>query len=419
MKSRTFGRRKKPVVPRRDINLDGALPPADTFRTSLLMPKLSARFSMLRDLDDFTSDEPLPEVPATVPLSNSSMSQTGVEGPYIGKMMERAKPRKGNRLFGGRQRVYRTALQDREDHLDGGRSFGKAFYDDDVHSSAFFSRTRHQNARRFGRASDIRPSTPQDLQEHAQQDTPSSRSIQSVSAASTTSGRTRSASEEKSPRACDFVRQSPDKFRRKRLYGSGLGKNILKQQSSAGGRLDHVHPRCLQAPSSIASLRSVSDLSQGIDDMGLEGASVASLPEPDTTEATTCTATESAKATTKSSPLSDAAAALAIDPRDFGKATASGAFQRPQASYNEHQFGVRQRQLQEGRNTPPPQMSPPRHKHREVFVSLGRDRPDARTDSSLSPYRSLKTSRIAQLEQDFVTFPLSTFASSSTRQAEL
>ncbi|KAI2732851.1 hypothetical protein DTO012A8_10149 [Penicillium roqueforti] len=46
---------KKKVVepePKLDFDLSAALPPTDNFRTSLLMPKLSARFSMLKEQDD-------------------------------------------------------------------------------------------------------------------------------------------------------------------------------------------------------------------------------------------------------------------------------------------------------------------------------------------------------------------------------
>ena len=46
-------RRKKPVQdPKPQINVSNVLPPSDQFRQSLMMPNLSARFSMLREQDD-------------------------------------------------------------------------------------------------------------------------------------------------------------------------------------------------------------------------------------------------------------------------------------------------------------------------------------------------------------------------------
>lgn len=50
----------------------------------------------------------------------------------------------------------------------------------------------------------------------------------------------------------------------------------------------------------------------------------------------------------------DATLVAALEPNDLGKATASGAFNKPKKQYDEQQYLQRQLQLQEGRNTPSP-----------------------------------------------------------------
>ena len=51
--SRTFKRKQKNVeAPKPEIDISAALPDTNDFRTSMLMPQLSARFSMLREQDD-------------------------------------------------------------------------------------------------------------------------------------------------------------------------------------------------------------------------------------------------------------------------------------------------------------------------------------------------------------------------------
>lgn len=168
-----------PVKPA--LDLENALPSSDNFRTSLLMPNLSARFSMLREQDDPTSmlgkanddsvlfpkrqsrlnlfgHNPSPltdiaEVSSIGGRSSFNMNRTdslvderGRTNSYAsvddftddssthGGVMNRKRPGEGNNLFGGRQKVYKIPIS--SSGKDIGRQ-GKSVYEDDVHLSAF------------------------------------------------------------------------------------------------------------------------------------------------------------------------------------------------------------------------------------------------------------------------------------------
>lgn len=182
--SRTFRRNKKPAPEPKQPAVDIAtvLPSSDDFRTSLLMPNLSARFSMLREQDDPTSkigkandDSVLfpkrasrlnlfhrneltdiaevaslngsirPAFASTKAYSYGSSDGYGTDDGYV---MNRPRPGEGNNLFGGRQKIYRIAVGARtssgeangneDGNWTGGKGMsGRALYGDDVSSSAF------------------------------------------------------------------------------------------------------------------------------------------------------------------------------------------------------------------------------------------------------------------------------------------
>ncbi|KAF2803810.1 uncharacterized protein BDZ99DRAFT_399058 [Mytilinidion resinicola] len=156
--------------PKPELDLSIALPSTDNFRTSLLMPNLSARFSMLREQDDpnsklgKASDDSVlhPKrqsrlhdfgfVPgglsdiAEVASINSSIRppfaygrQDSVDGygtdddSQSGSVMTRSRPGEGNVLFGGRQKVYKIANSGN----GSSKSLGRALYEDDVNMSTF------------------------------------------------------------------------------------------------------------------------------------------------------------------------------------------------------------------------------------------------------------------------------------------
>ena len=162
---------KKPQPePKPELNLAAVLPPTDNFRTSLLMPNLSARFSMLKEQDDpnsllgKASDDSVlqprrrsrmvdfgfgsnglndiaevqsisssirPPFAYTGSRQDSYNSEEGYgsenESSRNGSVLARARPGEGNVLFGGRQKVYKIAPS----------GAGRAVYEDDLGMSAF------------------------------------------------------------------------------------------------------------------------------------------------------------------------------------------------------------------------------------------------------------------------------------------
>ena len=186
-RGRTFRRKKVQAEPRVELDLSTALPSSDDFRTSLLMPNLSARFSMLRDQDDpktkigkanddsvlfpkrvsrlnLFGHEGLSDIAEVTSLAGSirppfaygrSASYASTTDGYGtdddvsqgGSVMSRSKPGQGNKFFGGRQKIYKIpmgASASAKDvcTVDGRqqvprRGMGKAVYDDDIAMSAF------------------------------------------------------------------------------------------------------------------------------------------------------------------------------------------------------------------------------------------------------------------------------------------
>ncbi|MCJ1477159.1 hypothetical protein MMC13_005830 [Lambiella insularis] len=185
-RSRTFRRKKVQPPPKKEIDLSTVLPPSDNFRTSLLMPNLSARFSMLREQDDpntkigkanddsvlfpkrvsrlnlFGQDE-LTDIAEVASIAGSirppfayarAASYASTDGygtdddaSQGGSVMSRSRRGQGNRFFGGRQKIYKIpvgalisatdlkAVKDRQQFSLKG--IGKAVYDEDVAVSAF------------------------------------------------------------------------------------------------------------------------------------------------------------------------------------------------------------------------------------------------------------------------------------------
>lgn len=189
--TRRWMRRKEQPEPKPELNIAAVLPPSDDFRTSLLMPNLSARFSMLREQDDprsmlgKASDDSvlqprrrsrmadlggfgssgLDDIAEVSSVKGSSVSirppfadsrqdsfgseAAGSEGDGTeGSIMSRARRGEGNTMFGGRQKVYM---------IGGGasstKSLGKVVYEDDIKMSAF-QKYRRQRELEEGRASD-------------------------------------------------------------------------------------------------------------------------------------------------------------------------------------------------------------------------------------------------------------------------
>ncbi|KIV89547.1 hypothetical protein PV10_06940 [Exophiala mesophila] len=143
--SRSLKRKQKNVVePKLELDLATALPQTDDFRTSLLMPGLSARFSMLREQDDpntkvgkasddsvlfpkrvsrlnLFSHNPLTDIsetdslkaPYRPPFADTERSQSVAESIAYGSddgasVMGRSRPVEGNHFFTNRQKTFQA-----------------------------------------------------------------------------------------------------------------------------------------------------------------------------------------------------------------------------------------------------------------------------------------------------------------------
>ena len=165
----------EPVTP--VLDLASALPPTDDFRTSLLMPNLAQRFSILAGEQADSRSQPKPalnttssndlgsfnfspnfntgglsDIAETGSMSGSTGGKVGIANAQsrdshtsdesaAGGIMNRARPGEGNVLFGGRQKIFRVAANSTrgssEDTREPGSMGGRVYYDNDVPVSTF------------------------------------------------------------------------------------------------------------------------------------------------------------------------------------------------------------------------------------------------------------------------------------------
>ncbi|RAL11654.1 uncharacterized protein BO97DRAFT_92281 [Aspergillus homomorphus CBS 101889] len=168
--------RKEDPEEKPEFDLSSALPSTDDFRTSLLMPKLSARFSMLREQDDpdsiigKASDDSVlfPKRASRLNLFGhnpgflADIDEVSIDGRSIAprrthsivsdnnscgadeensqkeSIMSRGRRVESNNLFGGRQKMYKISSK-ATSASDSGRSqmSSRALYEPDLTTSAF------------------------------------------------------------------------------------------------------------------------------------------------------------------------------------------------------------------------------------------------------------------------------------------
>lgn len=465
----TFRRKKPQPEARKELDLAAALPSSDDFRTSLLMPNLSARFSMLRDQDDPTTkigkandDSVLypkrasrldlfgpdglsdiaevtsiagslrPAFPYGRAESHASFDGDGTDDDASigGSVMGRAKPGQGNKFFGGRQKIYKIPVGGSTSARDlhtGDRGMGRAVYDDDVAISEFqaLKRDVHPHPSRhaefpavaderpFARDEDVSRSSP--LHGHATYDGETSSSTASgpsdarISTAATSVASSFNGYTQSNPAVSGYAttaatattaaaKPSPTGDERqatknKRMYSPGLDQQLYDQHSSAMSRLESIQRQRVQGGialprGAIPSSRSATNLHDRYHRSGALYASSsfrAGSPPPSapatglggfdlglSDDGPPSARREDEPPFGRSPPLSPpvspgwaADASLspfvaALEPNDRGKATASGAFNKPRTQYDDQQYAQRQRQLAEGRETPPPARTPSR-----------------------------------------------------------
>jgi hypothetical protein len=467
---KTFRRGKKNQEPEPKLELDisTALPSSDDFRTSLLMSGLSARFSMLREQDDpkskigKASDDSVlfPKRQSRLmdfgfaphglsDIAEVSSINGSIRPPFAfgrtdsftdgygtdddsspgGSIMNRAKPGEGNNLFGGRQKIYKIAVNASgssksltEGGGGGGGMGGRPLYENDVSQSAFQKlreREREQDRQARGveeqNAQLSRAESPPLAGYNRNRETSSTTSSggpsitrSSTAATSFTSQRTPSLSGAHTPVTPGAAISGAPGLDRtmtkgRRLYETGLDQHLHEQQYSAMNRIDTLtKQRTLGAQTPPPGLSSPTGThpTDRWDRQQISGNSSmpnmrAASPPPNAPAMGTFDFGNISNdlAGTKPSfglaspplspPMSEGEdfGVLTVQPNDRGKATALGTFSKPVQAYNDRKYTQRQLQMQRGRETPPLRKhSPPRafapRQHQQQHP-MGRTRTDS------------------------------------------
>ncbi|MCJ1233130.1 hypothetical protein MMC14_001085 [Varicellaria rhodocarpa] len=494
-RSRTFRRNKKKPEPKPEFDLASVLPSSDNFRTSLLLPNLSSRFSMLREQDDprsmigkanddsvlfpkrasrlnlfnhdgLTDISEISSLPSLVrpPFAYERSHSYGSVDGYAtdddaspnGSVMGRARPGEGNKFFGGRQKIYkipvggsslatRDGTRDNREDRPSRVARGRAVYDDDIALSAFQVLKQKEKEREAQESSgqesqsqsertsreNERPRSNSPKVYNQKRETSSSTnsggpntrmstaatSLASHSASSlqgTTNGNTGNLSAKSSVSNNSPLNLERTGTKSRRLYGQGLDQHIHEQQSSSMHRLDSIQRQRAHAaaplPKTLPKSRSATNMNDRFQRSGPLYASNNfrefrdGSPPPSATptgitgfdlgldEPSSTTTQEDHSEFGRSPPLSPPMSPgldnptflSSLEPNDIGKATASGAFNKPAQQYDDHQYAQRQLQLQEGRETPSPRAG-----SRNDSDWIGRKRNDsfASVQSSLGSFK--------------------------------
>ncbi|KAL8970032.1 MAG: hypothetical protein Q9183_001708 [Haloplaca sp. 2 TL-2023] len=436
--SKTFRRNKKPQPePKPEIDLTTALPSSDDFRTSLLMPNLSKRFSMLREQDDPHSkigkandDSVLfPKRASRMDLFNSGglggIAEDGsldarVRPPFASSrtdsygsdgsawmdddrsVMSRARPGEGNTMFGGRQKIYKIPVGAAGSTKSFGNEDtpprrGKALYGDDLSASMFPRNVEHDvygadslegHRESQWRSSDERSNSPPLTKYNRNRGTTSSTNSgpsagRNSTAATSIASQKSSNGDHGASGTTPATTQGPghsipsDRHgpKSRRLYGQGLDQHMHDQQSSAMHRLESIQRQRNPGAPSLNKLQgshSATNLNERYQRGGPLYASPevrAASPPPsgppprmgdfdlglgqDSSEPHVDSGIgRSPPVSPPTSPSQDKTFVAALEPNDLGKATASGAFNKPTKQYSEQQYLQRQLQLQQGRESP-------------------------------------------------------------------
>lgn len=302
------------------VDLAQALPSDDDFRTSLIMPKLSARFSMLREQDDpatkvgKASDDSvihpkrgsrmdalglastqladIAEVDSVCGRSSyarahpDSTSNFGTEDDRFqpgSSVIDRPRPYEGNNLFGGRQKVFKIPAKQLGPNGETGRSgmSGRAFYEGDLPLSAFQRiRLDEKKEAREARAKDAPESAREDTTAPEPEEAASSASANRTTYSSMASGPSNSGisttatsvdgneSQHNSSdgQASGSMPRSTSSLKSRRLYNQGLAQSAQDQQSSTLQRLESLSRQRAGIPETHTLDRSLSRSSPSLRD---------------------------------------------------------------------------------------------------------------------------------------------------------
>ena len=334
-------------------------------------------------------------------------------------VMSRSRPGEGNTMFGGRQKIYKIPVggagsvknfgsKDDEELRSGVNMGGKALYENDIAMSAF-QRLREEERQeqeragleqpRLSKEQDREDSPPLAKYNRNRETTSSTNSGPSqarTSTAATSLASQRSVYYENmsisshalppttQPGSAGSDRPFPKTTRR--LYRQDLDQHMHEQQSSAIHRLESLNKSrsvaggpATRGPQQSRSATGLNDRFQRGGPLYASSGFRAGSPPPSTMPArmedfdlglipdqagNNLADSGYGRSPPVSPPISpshdshnhDGTFLAALEPNDIGKATASGAFNKPKVQYNEQQYKERQIQLLEGRNTPSPQL---------------------------------------------------------------
>ncbi|POR37611.1 Uncharacterized protein TPAR_02190 [Tolypocladium paradoxum] len=354
---------------------------------SVLFPKRQSRltdFGLGGGLHDIAEIESIRSPPfARFDSFHSSDDAASASG----SIMNRAKPTDGNNLFGGRQKIYKIPVGG---NPKAGSMGGRALYDDDVAHSAFQKWRQAERDRQTpedDETNDTIESEPQfdyNCRRETNSTTSSAPSAARNSTAATSVTSSQPASSVKDWQSTGGITSSASHLpllersvtRTRRLYEQGLTQDLQDQQSSALSRMDTLsrqRPFGARTPDLTPPAPSPTSTTSG--DRALERRPImskASAPNlrsfsPPTTSSAQLSPAESSSKFPRleqkpsfganpplSPPISETEdhPMLPIQPNDRGKATAMGVLNRPPQQYDESKYAQRQRQLQQGRETP-------------------------------------------------------------------
>jgi hypothetical protein len=391
-----------------EFNLDAALPKVDDFRTSLIMPGLSTRFSMLREQDDPSSKLGKASDDSVLsPKRQSRLHEFGfipgglsdiaevaslngsVRPPFAnerqnsfdsrddddgGSVMSRARPGEGNVLFGGRQKIYMISNNST-------KGLGRTLYDDDVNMSAYQKKRqeekdllRQQEAEeQNGLQSE--PSSPSAMSRKRDSSSTNSGTVNQRTSTAATSIASQGANSipVSSPSYPTFNGpMSPPEMGRstakpRRLYDQGLDLHIQEQQSTSMNRLNSIQrtraPTGRSTPPLPFQARSATNLNDRFQNRGPPFRSESPISfNQSAVSRNNSSAGSSPVLPQPQSPLltspvtseSEEAHTLnaALHANDRGKATAMGAFNKPKEAFSEQQYAERLRHLHRERDVP-------------------------------------------------------------------
>lgn len=376
---------------------------------SVLFPNRQSRLAGLgfsgTDLGDIAEVQSIKAPPF---LRTDSVASTD-----SGAMMTRSKPTESNVLFGGRQKVYKISAGVSSSRNLGDGMTGRTLYDDDVPMSAFQRWRQTEKGRErdtqgpddgiedHPRTSDGER-TMEDSSFMMRSESPlphgynRKRETSSTTSSTPSGGRNSTAATSIVSQPTAFTKDNSSQAstaissatstpalerhvtRTRRLYEQGLTQDLQEQQHSVLSRVDTLTRRPVGARTPEVGPSSPSPTMQAFPDRfaayGSERRTVLSkgsapnlrsMSPPATglpkgsmnlnTRVSNQTDSRGAFSPPLSPPISDAGTgdlSLHIQPQDHGKATAMNVFQKPLSPYDDTKYAERQRQLQQGRDTP-------------------------------------------------------------------